>query len=67
MKLWVEKDAKSKEVTPLPAPKIIKISCGPNHTVAVDENKKVFSWGFGGYGRLGHSETADELVCCNFF
>jgi len=62
VKLWVEKDAKSKEVTPLPAPKIIKISCGPNHTVAVDENKKVFSWGFGGYGRLGHSETADELV-----
>ena len=58
-------------------PNIKKISCGPNHTVAVDENNKVdadthqfetfthlqaFSWGFGGYGRLGHSETADELV-----
>ena len=23
---------------------------------------QAFSWGFGGYGRLGHSETADELV-----
>merc|ERR1712129_186908 len=37
-------------------------SCGPNHTVAITDEKKVFSWGFGGYGRLGHSETADELV-----
>ena len=69
------------QVTHLPMPNIKKISCGPNHTVAVDENNKVdakiqspsiqskldtrlqaFSWGFGGYGRLGHSETADELV-----
>jgi len=60
--VWVEKDTKAKEVTHLPMPNIKKISCGPNHTVAVDENNKAFSWGFGGYGRLGHSETADELV-----
>eukprot|EP00092_Neocalanus_flemingeri_P012381 GFUD01013349.1.p1 GENE.GFUD01013349.1~~GFUD01013349.1.p1 ORF type:complete len:457 (-),score=135.52 GFUD01013349.1:130-1500(-) len=62
VKVWLEKDTKAKEVTPHPVPNIKKISCGPNHTVAVDENKKVYSWGFGGYGRLGHSETADELV-----
>jgi len=60
--VWVEKDTKAKEVTPLPTPKITKISCGPNHTVAIDENCKAYSWGFGGYGRLGHSETSDELV-----
>jgi len=60
--LWVEKDPKTKEVTPLPTPKIVKIACGPNHTVAIDENFKAYSWGFGGYGRLGHAETADELV-----
>jgi len=60
--VWVEKDTKAKEVTNLPVPKIKKISCGPNHTVAVDENNKAYSWGFGGYGRLGHSETSDELV-----
>ena len=29
------------KVTHLPVPKIKKISCGPNHTVAVDENNKV--------------------------
>jgi len=62
VKVWVEKDTKAKEVTPQPVPKIVKISCGPNHTVAVTDEKKAYSWGFGGYGRLGHSETADELV-----
>jgi len=62
VKVWVDKDPKTKEITALPIPKIIKISCGQYHSTAVDENKKVFSWGFGGYGRLGHAETADELV-----
>lgn len=39
--VWVEKDTKAKEVTPFPLPVIKKISCGPNHTVAIDENHKV--------------------------
>jgi len=62
VKVWVEKDTKDKTVTPQPVPNIVKISCGPNHTVAITSENKVYSWGFGGYGRLGHSETADELV-----
>ena len=28
----------------------------------MDTDKRVFTWGFGGYGRLGHSETKDEHV-----
>ena len=60
--MWVDKDPKSKEVTPLDVPKIVKISCGPQHTVVVDDANKAYTWGFGGYGRLGHSETGDELV-----
>jgi len=28
--------------------------------VALDARKRVFTWGFGGYGRLGHSEQKDE-------
>ena len=60
--VWVDKDPKTKEVTPLDMPKIVKISCGPQHTVAIDDTNKVYSWGFGGYGRLGHSETGNELV-----
>jgi len=60
--VFVEKDSKTKEVTHLSVPKIVKIACGPNHTIAIDENCKAYSWGFGGYGRLGHAETADEHV-----
>lgn len=28
----------------------------------IDSKKRIFSWGFGGYGRLGHAEPKDELV-----
>lgn len=28
----------------------------------MDSQKRVFSWGFGGYGRLGHTEQKDEMV-----
>ena len=28
----------------------------------LDSKKRVFSWGFGGYGRLGHAEPKDEMV-----
>ncbi|KAH8042714.1 hypothetical protein HPB51_025546 [Rhipicephalus microplus] len=30
--------------------------------IALDERKRCFSWGFGGYGRLGHNEPKDEMV-----
>ena len=41
---------------------IADIKCGVNHTVALDSKGRVFTWGFAGYGRLGHSETKDEHV-----
>ena len=28
----------------------------------LDSKKRVFSWGFGGYGRLGHSDPKDVMV-----
>jgi len=59
---FFEKDTKEKEVIALPYPHIVSVSCGLSHSVAVDKNKKAYSWGFGGYGRLGHSETENELV-----
>jgi len=60
--LFVEKDPRTKAVTPLRNVKVKEIACGLNHTVVIDENYRAFSWGFGGYGRLGHSETTNELV-----
>eukprot|EP00117_Sycon_ciliatum_P024625 scpid45440/ scgid20626/ Protein RCC2; RCC1-like protein TD-60; Telophase disk protein of 60 kDa len=41
---------------------IVDVACGNNHTVVVNDKKKVFTFGFGGYGRLGHAGTANELV-----
>ncbi|KAJ6845152.1 uncharacterized protein M6B38_288015 [Iris pallida] len=40
--------------------KIVKVACGTNHTVAVDSSGFVYTWGYGGYGRLGHREQKDE-------
>ena len=28
----------------------------------LDRKKRVFTWGFGGYGRLGHTEPKNEMV-----
>ncbi|CAM9946083.1 protein RCC2 homolog isoform X1 [Lampetra fluviatilis] len=38
------------------------VACGANHTIALDTRGRVFTWGFGGYGRLGHAEQKDELL-----
>ena len=60
--LFVEKDSKSKAITPIRNVVVKHISCGQNHTVVIDDRYRAFSWGFGGYGRLGHSETGNEMV-----
>ena len=41
---------------------IIDVACGPEHTVAMTPDGRVFTWGFGGYGRLGHNTNENEMV-----
>ncbi|GAB5593939.1 hypothetical protein Unana1_08839 [Umbelopsis nana] len=41
---------------------ITKAACGANHSLAKDKDGYVYSWGFGGYGRLGHGEQKDAMV-----
>lgn len=41
--------------------RIVQVAAGTNHTLALDSLGKVWSWGFGGYGRLGHRGPKDEL------
>jgi len=60
--LFIEKDPKTKKSTPIRGVNVKEISCGNNHTIVIDDRNRAFSWGFGGYGRLGHSETTTELV-----
>merc|ERR1711933_407360 len=41
--------------------KIVRIACGATHTIAVDENGGVWTWGNGDYGRLGHNVQKHEF------
>ncbi|XP_014250769.1 protein RCC2 homolog [Cimex lectularius] len=58
--LFIEKQ--KDHVTPIEVSDIIDVACGTNHTVVLDSKRRLFSWGFGGYGRLGHAETKDEYI-----
>lgn len=37
------------------------MACGHNHTVALCSDGGVWTWGFGGFGRLGHKVQQDEF------
>lgn len=42
--------------------KIVNIACGHNHSIAVDDEGVCYTWGTGGYGRLGHKVQKDEMA-----
>ncbi|KAH6791329.1 Regulator of chromosome condensation family protein [Perilla frutescens var. frutescens] len=42
--------------------KVVNISCGWRHTLAVTDRQNVFSWGRGTNGQLGHADTLDRNV-----
>lgn len=60
VRLAYEPQPHPKALSSLARETIVKVACGTNHTVAVDSNGYVYTWGFGGYGRLGHREQKDE-------
>ncbi|KAM7517240.1 hypothetical protein LguiA_006823 [Lonicera macranthoides] len=60
VRLAYEAQPRPKAVASLSGETIVKVACGTNHTVAVDSKGYVYTWGFGGYGRLGHREQKDE-------
>lgn len=59
--LFIEKDRDGR-TTPCHEVFVVDVSCGLNHTAIIDDMRRVFTWGFGGYGRLGHSSQTDEKV-----
>lgn len=61
VKLAYEAQPRPKAIASLSGETIVKVACGANHTVAVDKNGYVYTWGYGGYGRLGHREQKDEF------
>ncbi|KAJ1387800.1 Regulator of chromosome condensation, RCC1 [Sesbania bispinosa] len=42
--------------------KVVQMSCGWRHTIAVTERENVYSWGRGANGQLGHGDTIDRNV-----
>ncbi|KAF3446749.1 hypothetical protein FNV43_RR11929 [Rhamnella rubrinervis] len=60
VRLAYEAQPRPRAIAALAGETIVKVACGTNHTVAVDSNGYVYTWGFGGYGRLGHREQKDE-------
>ncbi|ESR43037.1 hypothetical protein WN944_004548 [Citrus x changshan-huyou] len=42
--------------------RIIQIANGGYHSLALTDDGKVFSWGYGGHGQLGHSFTQNQKV-----
>ncbi|XP_043714035.1 protein RCC2 homolog [Telopea speciosissima] len=62
VRLAYEPQPRPKAIASLAGDTIVKVACGTNHTVAVDSKGFVYTWGFGGYGRLGHREQKDEWV-----
>ncbi|KAL5999912.1 hypothetical protein ACLOJK_034589 [Asimina triloba] len=62
VRLAYEAQPRPRAIASFSSKTIVKVACGANHTVAVDSNGFVYTWGFGGYGRLGHREQKDEWV-----
>eukprot|EP00898_Chlorokybus_atmophyticus_P004937 jgi/Chlat1/5444/Chrsp36S05415 len=61
VKLIYEPQPKPKAIAAFKDKTITKVACGSNHSVAVDSNGHVYSWGAGGFGRLGHKDQKDIL------
>lgn len=59
--IFVEKSREGHTVA-LSNVRIIDVACGINHSVAIDSSNRCFTWGFGGYGRLGHSEVCHPII-----
>lgn len=58
----------SSPIGPLQSPdldagvKFKQVECGQSHSCAMDDEGRLYTWGFGGYGQLGHSSNKNELL-----
>ena len=49
------------EIGFLSTAKVIEISAGESHSAAITKAHKLYTWGNGSYGRLGHGFQTNEL------
>ena len=50
------------QLTHLESFKVTSVACGWQHTLCLLNNGKVFSWGYGEDGQLGHGDCKDYLI-----
>ena len=60
IKLTYSAEATPKRITTLLGKNCVDVACGQHHCAAVDGEGIVYTWGNGGYGRLGHKDQADK-------
>lgn len=41
---------------------ITSVACGAKHVCAMDSEGMLWTWGFGGYGALGHTDNKNQLL-----
>eukprot|EP01084_Bolivina_argentea_P073237 132911_1 len=51
-----------KTIKALESKHIIYISTGIYHSLCIDNNGIIYSWGDGGYGRLGHGNSSKQQI-----
>ena len=51
-----------KRVNGLDGKKCVAVACGECHTLVLSGNGKIYSFGFGRWGQLGHGDTQDRLT-----
>jgi alpha-tubulin suppressor-like RCC1 family protein len=69
IEMFVQKDSRGKLEAEIPASQLCirAVAAGRNHSMCLEDwedgrANRVFSWGFGGYGRLGHTSGNDEFL-----
>jgi len=45
-----------RQVSALSHLKVIEISCGESHTLALTDEREIYTWGGGQLGQLGHGD-----------
>ncbi|XP_013183359.2 probable E3 ubiquitin-protein ligase HERC2 [Amyelois transitella] len=51
-----------KLITALSGMEIVAIACGGAHSACLTSRGRIYTWGKGRYGRLGHGDSEDQLV-----
>ena len=51
-----------KKVEALAGQRVVAVSSGEYHSIAITADGSVWSWGWGGNGRLGHGDEQNQLL-----